>query len=64
MFPGTEIAGVRISRGGLLAAELRRFVARFLSLIPHVKALLPMWVLHTYVYREFEFTPYLNIISP
>jgi putative DNA primase/helicase len=27
-------------------------------------AVLPVWILHTYVYDEFEFTPYLNIISP
>jgi hypothetical protein len=64
MLSGTEIMGVGIQRGGLLAADLGSFITRFLSLTQAVKALLPIWILHTHLFDEFEFTPYLNIISP
>jgi len=64
MFSGNEIAGVFIGRGGVLAIDLERFITRFLSLTQPVKSLLPIWILHTHVFDEFEFTPYLNIISP
>jgi len=64
MYQGTEIAGISIGRGGVIAMELTRFTTRFLSLSKPARALLPMWILHTYVLDEFEFTPYLNIISP
>jgi hypothetical protein len=64
MLSGTEIVGVAMQPGGLLAADLGGFISRFLSLTQAVKALLPVWILHSYVFEEFEFTPYLNIISP
>jgi hypothetical protein len=64
MYTDSEITGVLMSRVGVLAAELGRFITRFLSLTQSVKALLPVWILHSHIYREFEFTPYLNIISP
>src|SRR5208337_4062427 len=28
------------------------------------RVILPVWTLHTYVFDRFEFTPYLNIVSP
>jgi hypothetical protein len=64
MYTDSKIAGVSMSGVGVLAAELGRFITRFLSLTQPVKALLPVWVLHTFVFGEFEFTPYLNVISP
>jgi hypothetical protein len=64
VFSGTEITGVGMSRGGRLAADLGSFVTRFLSLTQSIKALLPIWGLHSYVFNEYEFTPYLNVISP
>jgi hypothetical protein len=64
MLSDTQITGVLMSRVGVLATELGCFITRFLLLTPHVKALLPVWILHTHIFREFEFTPYLNVISP
>lgn len=59
-----EVSKTYIARGGLLAIDLQQFFRRFLSLPVHAQALLPVWTLHTYVFDEFEFTPYLNIVSP
>src|ERR1051326_5161529 len=64
MFAGNEIAGVFITRGGTLAIELAKFLTRFLSLPTPARALLPIWTLATYVYDLFDFTSYLNIVSP
>ena len=60
----TEITDVSMRRGGHLAIDLTRFTTRFLSLTQPVKALLPVWILHTHVFTDFEYTPYINIISP
>ena len=51
-------------RAHCVATALAHFVRRFVSLPTAASILLPVWVLHTYVFEEFEFTPYLNIISP
>ncbi len=47
-----------------LLDKLGRFIWRFLSLPSGADFILPVWILHTYVFDLFEFTPYLNILSP
>ena len=64
MPPGAKIAKTYLTRGGLLAIELQKFIRRFLSLPAKAQALLAIWIMHTHVFDEFEFTPYLNIVSP
>jgi len=53
-------------RGGedWLVNEIAQFVRRFLLLPESAGFVLAVWILHTYVFDEFEFTPYLNINSP
>src|SRR5205823_11566379 len=49
---------------GKLAHKLGLFCQRFLSLPDEVWAVLPVWIIHTYVYERFAFTPYLYTVSP
>lgn len=64
MLTNTELNEVSMTRCGRLAIQLTLFIARFLSLPNHIKALLPIWILHTFVFEDYEFTPYLNVLSP
>src|SRR5258708_7105321 len=59
-----EIVGTQLTHGGRLALALEKYISRFLGLSLPAKALLPIWTLHSYVCDFFEFTPYLNIVSP
>jgi hypothetical protein len=50
--------------GSRLATAIELFLCKILSLPKAAKALLPVWIMHTHVYDEFDFTPYLNVESP
>ncbi len=50
--------------GADLLEGLRGTVNRFMVLPPHVAELLALWILHTYAFDCFEFTPYLHVTSP
>ncbi len=54
----------RENRNQNVASELAAFAGRFLVLSEPATIILPVWALHTYVFDKFEFTPYLNIVSP
>ena len=60
----SKIVSTSLTPGGRLAHDLAKFCRRFLRLVAEAEALLPIWILHTYVFDLFEFTPHLNIISP
>src|SRR4051812_48026739 len=47
-----------------LLDKLTGFIWRFLALPSGADFIFPVWVLHTYVFHLFEFTPYLNVLSP
>ena len=67
MTPGHELVHMKrqlMRCGECLASELANFAGRFLLLPEEAAFVLPIWVLHTYVFNAFEFTPYLNIVSP
>ena len=47
------------------ALDLTRYVLEdYLELKPHEYVVISLWVLHTYVYRQFMVTPRLALISP
>ncbi len=50
-----------------LAGLLRDFadtIDRHLVLLPSARDLVALWILHTWVYRKFDYTPRLGITSP
>jgi hypothetical protein len=57
-------AGAHSSSEDRLVDDIAQFVRRFLLLPEPAGFVLPVWILHTQVFDEFEFTPYLNISSP
>jgi hypothetical protein len=50
--------------GNELLDELRVTYRRFIVLPPHGDVLLAVWTLHTFLFDQFSFTPYLHVISP
>ena len=64
MLQGTEIIRTSTSPSARLAADLARFIHRFVYLTGRLRALLAIWIMHTHVFDDYEFTPYLNIQSP
>jgi len=44
--------------------ELQELIARFLICSDDQRAILALWILHTYCYQRSLTTPYLNIFSP
>jgi hypothetical protein len=47
-----------------LLDDIRDVLQRFIVLRDEQLDTLPLWVAHTYIYREFDVTPYLAIMSP
>src|ERR1051326_2406458 len=54
----------KLNTAGMLAARIGKYCQRFVFVPTATKAVLPIWVMHTYVHRMFEHTPYLNVVSP
>lgn len=47
-----------------LLNDIRGVFDRFMVVSDEAKDMLALWVAHTYVFREFDVTPYLAIMSP
>src|SRR5258707_905870 len=60
----TKLSSKSMNAGGRLALDLVKFSRRFLRMQEAAEVLLPAWIMHTHVFDLFEFTPYLNIVSP
>src|SRR5205807_1354317 len=43
---------------------LRNVIAEFLVCSEHQRTILALWIVHTYCFEAFPYTPYLNIYSP
>lgn len=50
--------------GKELLDELRANYRRFMVLPPQADVLLSVWTMHTYLFDEFSYTPYLHVTSP
>jgi hypothetical protein len=47
-----------------VAASIETFLRLYLVAAEEYFAILPLWVMHTYVFEAFDYTPYLCITSP
>jgi hypothetical protein len=47
-----------------LLDDVRAVLRRFIVLTDEQLDTLSLWVAHTYVFREFDVTPYLAVMSP
>jgi putative DNA primase/helicase len=50
--------------GGQLLEDLRAVLRRYLSLPEDAVVAMALWVLHTWVYKVFDYTPILAVLSP
>jgi hypothetical protein len=64
MYAGTEIAISGLTRTGALTIQIGQFVSRFLFLPVEARIIVPVWILHTWIFDLFRFTPYLRGQSP
>lgn len=53
-----------MSSNANLLDKLAAFIWRFMSLPSGADFIFPVWTLHTHIFDLFEFTPYLNVLSP
>jgi Protein of unknown function (DUF3631) len=59
-----EPRGVPPDEVAALLNDIRRVVARYIVLDEQQLDTIALWVMHTFIYREFYTTPYLAIMSP
>jgi len=59
-----ELALVIYNGGGRLVGDISHFASRFILLPEPARWVLPLWIMHSYVFDQFEYTPYLNVVSP
>jgi len=50
--------------GATLLKELRSHFVRYAVVPQHADKAIALWILHTYVFDEFDITPYLAVTSP
>lgn len=56
--------GVGSVNGAELLAEIETSLRRFLILDDHAFPIISVWLVHTYLFSEFRWTPYLYVHSP
>jgi len=47
-----------------VAKKIRFILDKFLVMTDEAKTILTLWIIHTYIFKEFMFTPYIAVISP
>ena len=47
-----------------LLDDVRDFIRRYIVVTDHEFVVLSLWVVHTYCFQAFDYTPYINITSP
>ena len=47
-----------------LLDDVRDFIRRYIAVTDHEFVVLSLWVVHTYCFQAFDYTPYINITSP